>query len=131
MLAIISSLVDDVIMTSQLSGHVDIALSHDWPQGIYHYGNKQQLVRFKPHFEEQVTWYCLWVWSYLALLVQISRDDLGSPPTMDLLDKLKPSYWFSAHLHVKFSALCPHDKGYTKFLALDKCLPKRRFLQVC
>ena len=77
---------------------------------------------------------------------QISRGDLGSPPAMDLLKLLKPTYWFAAHLHVKFPALYPHDnKGqsssdilqghrneqkFTKFLSLDKCLPRRSFLQV-
>lgn len=44
---------------------------------------------------------------------------------------LKPAYWFAAHLHCKFAALVPHsDEKVTKFLALDKCLPNRRFLQI-
>jgi lariat debranching enzyme len=49
---------------------------------------------------------------------------------------LKPQYWFSAHLHVKFQAVVQHQsdegkgKKETKFLALDKCLPRRKFLQV-
>jgi lariat debranching enzyme len=37
------------------------------------------------------------------------------------------NYIFTGHLHVKFAALV-QDK--TKFLALDKCLPNRRFLQI-
>lgn len=49
---------------------------------------------------------------------------------MELLLDLKPSYWFSAHLHTKFPAIVNHDDGVTKFLALDKCLPRRKFLQV-
>lgn len=47
------------------------------------------------------------------------------------MNHLKPDYWFAAHLHCKFAAFVPHsDTQVTKFLALDKCLPKRRFLQV-
>lgn len=46
--------------------------------------------------------------------------------------QLQPKYYFAAHLHCKFAALVKHDDGkkVTKFLALDKCLPKRRFLQI-
>lgn len=72
---------------------------------------------------------------------------LGSPPAQMLLEELKPRFWFSAHLHVKFAALVDHGKGSsaakgaavasvssgasaTRFLALDKCLPRRKFLQV-
>jgi len=51
---------------------------------------------------------------------------------MELLQHLYPSYWFSAHLHCKFAALIPEKEGtrVTRFLALGKCLPKRKFLQV-
>ncbi|XP_050091108.1 lariat debranching enzyme [Anopheles aquasalis] len=104
----------DVFRLKQLSHPVDIMLSHDWPRAITEHGNVNQLLRFKPAFRED-----------------IESNRLGSGPCEDLLQQLKPQYWFAAHLHCKFAALVEHKDGQqTKFLALDKCLPRRRFLQV-
>lgn len=49
-----------------------------------------------------------------------------------LLNTLQPKYWFAAHHHTKYAALVKHQQSgkETKFLALDKCLPHRHFLQV-
>jgi lariat debranching enzyme len=136
---------------------IDIFLTHDWPRDIVAHGDKQKLLKAK---------------KFLAR--EIEQKTLGSPPAEILLKKLKPSYWFSAHMHTKFEATVYHgqpinqnpdqiliedsdmensdensqQKGensnkrkrsnspkldeplITKFLALDKCLPNRKFLEV-
>ncbi|XP_050366856.1 lariat debranching enzyme isoform X2 [Argentina anserina] len=105
----------DVHKLMQVEEPIHIFLSHDWPLGITDCGDWKQLVRYKPHFETEV------------------RDrTLGSKPAAQLLQKLKPPYWFSAHLHCKFAARVQHgqDGPVTNFLALDKCLPGKKFLQV-
>ncbi|PNS92103.2 hypothetical protein POPTR_018G015300v4 [Populus trichocarpa] len=105
----------DVHKLMQVEEPIDIFLSHDWPVGITDCGNWKQLVRYKPHFEKE-----------------IQEKSLGSKAAAQLLEKLRPAYWFSAHLHCKFAAVVQHGEGgpLTKFLALDKCLPRRKFLQV-
>ncbi|KAL6134304.1 hypothetical protein ACLB2K_066536 [Fragaria x ananassa] len=59
---------------------------------------------------------------------------LGSEAAAQLLQKLKPPYWFSAHLHCKFAARVRHgeDGPVTNFLSLNKCCreSKSEFLQV-
>lgn len=104
----------DVWRMKHLSGDMDVCISHDWPRGIYHHGDTRDLIRYKPFFA-----------------AEIESNSLGSRPNEELLNHLKPSYWFSAHLHCKFAAVVEHKEGKsTKFLALDKCLPKRKFLQI-
>ena len=110
----------------------DIFLSHDWPNTIEQYGDTQTLIKRKPFFRDE-----------------IRSQSLGSPPLMELLRKLRPRYWFSAHLHCKFAAKVEHEtsheggttaqdagangtaaSGETRFLALGKCVPNQEFLQV-
>jgi lariat debranching enzyme len=124
---------------------IDVFLSHDWPRGIEQFGDLNTLLRRKPYFQQE-----------------IQLNTLGSPAGEYLLYQLRPKYWFSAHLHVKYAAIVRHapiadttaetddtapsqdvheaqvtDKvemmdqnEMTKFLALDKCMPRREFLQV-
>lgn len=100
---------------------IDIFVSHDWPLGIYHAQcDVKKLIRNKPFFAEE-----------------IANDSLGSVANREVLHALKPAHWFSAHLHVKFPAVVHHpgeipgaEGDITKFLALDKCLPKRDYLQI-
>ena len=102
--------IDNLRLKSMPPESIDVMLSHDWPRGITDYGNVKQLLRFKKHFQED-----------------IERNELGSQPAMEILETLLPTYWFAGHLHCKFAAIY---KEKTKFLALDKCLPNRRFLQI-
>ncbi|KAL7060394.1 hypothetical protein AAHC03_09511 [Spirometra sp. Aus1] len=105
----------EVFRLGQLARRVDIVLSHDWPRGIYNYGETKELLQRKRHFREEV-----------------DANTLGSPPGEQLLCRLRPRYWFSAHLHCKFAAVVAHSdpqREVTRFLALDKCLPSRDYLQ--
>ncbi|XP_068101165.1 lariat debranching enzyme [Hyperolius riggenbachi] len=109
----------EVFKLKQLKEPMEVFMSHDWPRSIYHYGNKNQLLKKKDFFRQEV-----------------ENNTLGSPAAAELLHHLQPSYWFSAHLHVKFAAFMQHQTKEgslpkaTKFLALDKCLAHREFLQI-
>ncbi|CAE6454904.1 unnamed protein product [Rhizoctonia solani] len=81
----------DVMKLRQLSS-LDVFMSHDWPVDITQYGDVAGLLKRKPFFKSD-----------------IEKGELGSPPMMDLLRSLRPSYWFSAHLHCKFEALVNHE----------------------
>ena len=104
----------DVGKLKRLREPLDVFLSHDWPRGVARHGDLEGLLRRKRFLAEEI------------------RDDsLGSPPARELMTALKPAFWFSAHMHVKFAALVTHDDGReTRFLALDKCLPGRDFMQI-
>ena len=105
----------DVFKLRLLTKPIDIALSHDWPKGVYHYGNLDELYRWKGFLREE-----------------IESDTLGSFAAQEVLRALQPDYWFSAHLHCRFPAQVFHSQTgkVTNFLALDKCLPRRKYLEV-
>lgn len=107
----------EVFRLSQLTPDIDIMLSHDWPAHIWEHGDgtrcgtKEGLLRCKPGFA-----------------ADMESGRLGSWPCWDLLTTLKPRFWYSAHMHCRFDALVKHDEEkQTKFVALDKCLPRRQF----
>ncbi|EMF09678.1 uncharacterized protein SEPMUDRAFT_72605 [Sphaerulina musiva SO2202] len=107
----------DVRKLLQVRTQIDIGISHDWPQGIEWKGNWKKLFRMKKHFEDDA-----------------NSGKLGSVAARQVLELLRPRYWFSAHLHCKFAAPIEHPPDITNtqtsFLALDKCLPSRDFLQL-
>jgi lariat debranching enzyme len=69
---------------------VNIMLSHDWPSNIYNFGDRNRLLRLKP-----------------GLTTDVNTNKLGSDPLWNLLDTLRPQFWFCAHHHVKFAAVVP------------------------
>jgi lariat debranching enzyme len=96
-----------------LSG-ANIFMSHEWPHRIYDHGNVEKLLKCKPYFRND-----------------IKGRGIGAPPLAELLSKVRPEKWFAAHMHVEFSATVEHgNEQRTEFLALDKCLPGRKHMQV-
>ncbi|KAG0645764.1 Lariat debranching enzyme [Hyphodiscus hymeniophilus] len=77
----------------QLRTQVDVGISHDWPRAVEKHGNEKALYRLKPDFEQE------------------SRDGtLGNLAATYVMDRLRPPYWFAAHMHCKFSATKTYDE---------------------
>ncbi|KAI2783297.1 lariat debranching enzyme, C-terminal domain-containing protein [Daldinia loculata] len=82
----------DVRKLLLLREQVDIGLSHDWPREIEKHGNSSALWKMKPDFKQE------------------SLDGtLGNPAATYVMDRLRPAYWFSAHLHCKFAAVKTYE----------------------
>ncbi|KAH9845028.1 Lariat debranching enzyme, C-terminal domain [Teratosphaeria destructans] len=82
----------DVRKLLQVRSQVDIGISHDWPKGVEWKGNFKQLFRYKKHLEDDAR-----------------SGQLGNVAAQYVLDRLRPKYWFSAHLHCKYAAVVKHD----------------------
>ncbi|KAK9368434.1 lariat debranching enzyme, C-terminal domain-containing protein [Lipomyces kononenkoae] len=81
----------DVLKLYQISEPVDIVVSHDWPAGVEHFGRLNELLTKKKFLKSD-----------------IDNKALGSPPAMRLLERIRPRFWLSAHLHVKYTAIVKH-----------------------
>ncbi|KAH7144390.1 lariat debranching enzyme, C-terminal domain-containing protein [Dactylonectria estremocensis] len=78
----------------QIRSQIDVGLSHDWPTWVELFGDHTSLFAEKPHF-----------------LDSAKIDNLGSKPATEVMDHLRPSYWFSGHMHVRFSATVEYKAG--------------------
>jgi lariat debranching enzyme len=80
-----------------LREQVDVGLSHDWPRAIEKHGNATALWSMKPDFRQE------------------SIDGtLGNPAAEYVMDRLRPAYWFSAHMHCKFAAIKTYEPPTTE-----------------
>lgn len=83
----------DVRKLLQIRTQVDVGISHDWPREIEWKGDHKRLFRIKAHLEDDA-----------------KSGRLGSVAAKDVLDRLRPRQWFSAHLHCKYAAVVHHAK---------------------
>lgn len=92
------------------AGPLDVFLSHDWPPSatLPSAGHLPDLLRRKPHLADD-----------------IAAGRLGNP-LLEPLAALPHTVWASSHLHCLYTALLP---GGARFIALDKPLPGRHFIQ--
>lgn len=82
----------DVSKLLSVRSAIDIGLSHDWPRRVEYHGDCEKLFAERPHF-----------------LQSAKADKLGSEPAEQVLNQLRPRFWFSGHMHVKFRATVEHD----------------------
>lgn len=97
----------EMFRLKQLSGAIDIMLSHNWPRNIADYANEEELDKFWTSY------------GYCKANRKIANFfSFGSPPCRELLQKLKPKYWFSGSKIRKFVSIVPHeDKTKTTFMS--------------
>lgn len=91
---------------------IDFVMTHDWPQNVFHNEDPNiegQLLKIKPFFRND-----------------IKSGKLGSTLYDNIMNNLRPEIWFSAHLHIKYETSIQYENGdCTKFIALDKLVPRR------
>jgi lariat debranching enzyme len=82
----------DISKLLQVRSPVHIGISHDWPRRVEWFGDYQQLFASRPHFFESA-----------------KVDNLGSAPAEQVMHHLRPRYWFSGHMHVRYAAEVEHS----------------------
>jgi lariat debranching enzyme len=139
---------------------IDIMISHDWPRGIEQHGNVNKLIQQKPFFKQEIESNSLgspanevllhalkprnWFAAHLHVKFQAEVRHAGAINSNADGEK-KKSATSDANESTNFigmesnEGICPNPyettmesltDQMTRFLSLDKCLPKRRHLQV-
>lgn len=97
----------EVWKMKHITGEVDIFASHDWPRDVVQHGDLDSLYRKRGDLRGQV-----------------ENHTFGSPAHLELIHLLKPHFWASGHMHIKYEASYPHpDQSITKFIAMHKSIP--------
>jgi lariat debranching enzyme len=78
----------DIRKLLQVHTQVDIGIIHDWPRTIEKYRGHGTLFNMKQHFDRGS-----------------SHGSLGNPAADGVMDRTRPPYWFSGHMHCKFLAI--------------------------
>ncbi|KAI3872831.1 hypothetical protein MKW92_009656 [Papaver armeniacum] len=114
----------DVYKLKQVEEPIGIFLSHDWPVGIDYAatGSFQEKDSRKHMIDYAATgsFHMIGLSHDWPVKKEIQENTLGSKAAANLLEKLNPPYWFSAHLHCTFVASVGHGESgsVTEFLAL-------------
>ncbi|QDZ18997.1 lariat debranching enzyme [Chloropicon primus] len=136
-----------------LRDKLDVFLSHDWPRGVANCGccNKAGLLRCKPYFREEIArdelgspaaaklcnrlkpryWFSAHYHVKFPAVIRHGRSVSEDTLAVSSGNGGMPSGWMTKEVQQKLRESGGADQEeYTKFLALDKCMPNREFLQI-
>jgi lariat debranching enzyme len=103
----------DISKLLQVRLPVDIGISHDWPRRVEWFGDYKKLFANRPSF-----------------LQSAKIDNLGSAPAEQVMNHLRPTYWFSGHMHVKYSAVVEHKDHMVEDMFEDLAIPDELLAQL-
>lgn len=92
----------DISKLLQVRFPVDIGISHDWPRRVEWFGEYSKLFADRPSFLESA-----------------KINNLGSAPAEQVMNHLRPKYWFSGHMHVKYTADVKHKRDVVEDIFKD------------
>ena len=141
--------VDVVRMKALSDGPVDVMISHDWPRGVHRFGDEADLIRRKPFFRDEVGSNTLGSeaneellralrpghWFAAHLHVKFEAEVCHAAPGEDSRARADdggggPGAASKTSADDGIDGAVDSLTRTTRFLSLDKCLPRRRHIQV-